>query len=376
VGNVQELIEDFLRDRPEKTRQAYLADLRDFAGFRGRSVVEALAELFTHRETDPLLRYAVHLSLRDLAPVTTTRRLSVVAALSRLAADRGFMDQALVVPTAQEVAEALAVESDNPGIAYFLPRHDAEIDRLDIQHFALREALGSNFLAPLQQAQMILDVGCGTGQWAYEVCSEFPGALVTGLDVAPSKRPWPPGYSFVRANVLHGIPFQGGRFDFVHQRLLISGIPVVSWGQVVAELVRVTRPGGWIELVEARVPPAAPMGPATQRLFQMLVQMGTQAGLDSTGAVSNKLGESLSRAGMFMHELRDLELPIGEWGGRLGAMMATDCRTLFIRMMPTFRVAYGISESAYMGLVAEMTREFEEYHTRSRISVVAARKPE
>ncbi len=35
-------------------------------------------------------------------------------------------------------------------VAYVLPRHPAEVDRLDVQHYALREALGTNHLASVE----------------------------------------------------------------------------------------------------------------------------------------------------------------------------------------------------------------------------------
>ena len=34
---------------------------------------------------------------------------------------------------------------------------------------------------PAQQAW--LDVGCGTGQWAFEICDQFPDVVVVGLDL-------------------------------------------------------------------------------------------------------------------------------------------------------------------------------------------------
>jgi hypothetical protein len=52
---------------------------------------------------------------------------------------------------------------------YMLPRRPSEVDRLDVQHYALREALGANYLAPVKGPALVLDVGSGTGQWAFGV---------------------------------------------------------------------------------------------------------------------------------------------------------------------------------------------------------------
>jgi SAM-dependent methyltransferase len=105
------------------------------------------------------------------------------------------------MPNEEEVAAAAGQDSGS-GDPYFLPRGGAEVDRLDVQHYALGEALGSNRLAPLERPARILDVGCGTGQWAYELCAEFPGSLVFGFDLQRSKAPWPARFRFVQGNLL------------------------------------------------------------------------------------------------------------------------------------------------------------------------------
>lgn len=270
-------------------------------------------------------------------------------------------------------AEAVpATSSDDP---YFLPRGDAEIDRLDIQHYALREKLeGINYLAPIQRPARILDVGCGTGQWAYELCAEFSRSLVFGLDLEPSKAPWPANYRFVRANVLQGLPFTSDRFDFVHQRFLTSGVPVRAWADTMRELVRVTRPGGWIELVEGR-PELSPAGPATNRLLATTWKLGRSMGLDSTGLIAGNLDEHLRRTGVSVVDVRRVDLPVGEWGGRIGSWMSTDARTMFLRLAGIFEERFGLAEAECRVLAAAAQEEWEEYRTVNAITLVVGRKP-
>jgi SAM-dependent methyltransferase len=264
--------------------------------------------------------------------------------------------------------------SANGDLPYFLPRHSVEIDRLDVQHYALQEHLGANYLAPLEQPARILDVGCGTGLWAYELCAEFPHALVVGLDLVASKQPWPATYRFVRANVLQGLPFADNRFDVVHQRALISGVPVKSWAPVSQELVRVARPGGWVEMVEC--PPwFESAGPVTARLCGLLQQAVRARGLDSTGIVFDALDDHLRRAGLVDVEKRTFDLPVGEWGGSTGSLMATDCRALFMRLAPVFEATFGIPERECRELITAMQQEWEEHHTAYRFAVALGRKP-
>jgi SAM-dependent methyltransferase len=222
------------------------------------------------------------------------------------------------------------------------PRHPSEIDRLDIQHYALREAFGANYLAPIQRPAWVLDVGCGSGQWAFDLCSEFPKALAVGLDLVPSKPEHPENYRFVKSNLLDGLPFPDDRFEFVHQRLLGSGVPLKSWDTVVEDLVRVARPGGWI---------------------------------DMTGIVFGSLDERLQGAGMINIERWGVDVPIGEWGGRLGSLMATDCRAMFTRLSTAFKTKLRLSTAECNGLLQAMTYECEEHNSMGTFACAFGQKP-
>ena len=258
---------------------------------------------------------------------------------------------------------------------YVLPRHPSEADRLDIQHFAFRAVVKGNYLAPMVRPARILDVGCGTGRWAYEVCAEFPDAAVVGLDLVHIHgNLQPPGnYRFVRGNVLEGLPFAGRRFDMVHQRLLVSGVPLRSWPTVVAELIRVTRPGGWVELVES-MPNLDPEGPATRRLWDLLRQLGRTVGHDTLGQVASSLGRYLSMLGIEEVQVRTFTLPIGDWGGQVGTWMACGYRSLFTRLIDRLQVL-GLPESECRALIEAMLEEFERFQATISFKIAWGRRP-
>jgi len=257
---------------------------------------------------------------------------------------------------------------------YMLPRHPAEVDRLDVQHYALLEVLGRNFLAPTEWPSRILDVGSGTGQWAYDLCRQFPRALVTGLDVERSKPGAPANYRFVQANLLRGVPFVGDSFDFVHQRLMaISAIPVDSWPAVVADLVRVTAPAGWVELVEIRAD-VHPAGPATARLMELTRKVGRSFGIDMEGLVIRALGDHLRRAGLNSVEQREIEIPIGEWGGRAGSLTATNLRELHKRLAKPY-ARLGVSDAKLHWLLHAMFEECDQLRTHGSAVFAFGRKP-
>jgi SAM-dependent methyltransferase len=257
---------------------------------------------------------------------------------------------------------------------YFFPRERGEMDRLDVQHYALREVVGANFLAPVEQPQRVLDVGCGTGQWAFDICHQFPEALVVGFDLVSGKSGWPPRYRLVKGNLLQGLPFAEGQFDLVHERLLVSGVPVTTWPSLVSDLVRTTRPGGWVELAE---PPLgfATTGPATARLFGLWGELARQRGLEAGSEVFDELDRYLRDAGLEDVERHEIEVPVGEWGGRAGSLMMTDFRATATRVCEILQAQSRLSSEQAEEVIRAAQQETESRRLSWSIAIAFGRKP-
>jgi trans-aconitate methyltransferase len=207
-----------------------------------------------------------------------------------------------------------------------LPRHLSEVDRLDLQHFALREALGANYVSPALGPASVIDVGCGTGQWATDLCEQFPHALVVGLDMELHKAQAAANYRFVRSNLLQGLPFRTANSTSSTSGCWGPGGPLKAWPEVVCDLVRVARPTGWIEVVEGEFA-LEPAGPATAQLFDLARQLAALMDLDTTGTAFRSLGDYLSRAGARNVQTQHVEMPVGERGaGSAHSWPATSAR--------------------------------------------------
>jgi SAM-dependent methyltransferase len=373
---VHDLIADFLSHRKDRTFAAYGNDLDEFARFCDQSREDAFADLLVRSgdgATAVALAYAVHLRRQGRATATVGRRLGTLRALARRARDAGLVGWLLDLPTDDEVSRAAMAM--RPDVPYLFPRHETEVDRLDIQHYALLEALGGNCRAPIWRPARVLDVGCGTGQWAYDLCREFPDCLVVGFDLASTKPGQPRNFGFVQGNLLHGLPFTDDDFDFVHQRLLAaSAVPLKLWSSVVADLVRVTRPEGWVELVES-APEIESAGPATERLFSLVRQLGRWQGLDTTSIIIRSLGDHLTRAGLVDVQSQTVELPIGDWGGQPGSLLASGVRAGMTRLMDSFQQKLGVPEVESRELIQAMCDEWNRYHSRCRFAIAFGRKP-
>jgi hypothetical protein len=146
------------------------------------------------------------------------------------------------------------------------------------------------------------------------------------------------------------------------------------WPRVVRDMLRVTRPGGWLELVEGG-DEIAPRGPATARLFALAARLAAVYGLDTTGEVCQLLDGYLREAGAEAVERRGVAVPIGEWGGRVGSLMASDFRSLFQSLAGTFEARFGLPTVVCQELLRAMQEECESFQTSYTLTFAVGRRP-
>jgi SAM-dependent methyltransferase len=97
----------------------------------------------------------------------------------------------------------------------------------------------------------IVDVGCGTGEITARLLDHFPTATALGLDLDAAhleraRARCPARATFQIADALDtGLP--PGAFDLVVCRHVLLAVPRAY--DVCAELVRITRPGGWVHVL-------------------------------------------------------------------------------------------------------------------------------
>ncbi len=106
----------------------------------------------------------------------------------------------------------------------------------------------------LAPAIRILDAGCGTGEGSSRLAEMFPQARVLGVDIldhhlAMARERYAdlaPGLTFEHQSILR-LSGSSRAFDFTVCRHVIHSLPHSD--RVLAELVRVTRPGGRLHLI-------------------------------------------------------------------------------------------------------------------------------
>ena len=246
---------------------------------------------------------------------------------------------------------------------YLLPKDAQEDNRLDYQHHVMHLSIGSHFVAPLpQELTRILDVGTGTGIWAAEIARQYPSAQVIGVDIGTNsfKTDLPTNCVLQVGNVLEKLPFPDQTFDYTHQRFLVAAIPAARWPSVIHELVRVTRPGGWVELLEINNV-FQNAGPETKRLAEWITTVSTALGFDANAVPS--IGRWLKEEGLQRVETQDIVVPLGGWGGRAGTLLKRDLLAGFDAAKAVYCARTNTPVSVFENLVQMVAAEWEQYHT-------------
>jgi SAM-dependent methyltransferase len=264
--------------------------------------------------------------------------------------------------------EELAEASAGPrrylqGVPYLLPRDEEELRRLDFQHYLLRQALGADYLAPLPEGlTSIFDAGCGSGLWARMMAKRFPAAQIVAFDIEPPPHleRWPARCHFVEGNLLKPLPFLSHSFDFVHQRMLGAAIPAYAWPGLICELLRVTRPGGLIELVEFGATFVSP-GPVTRRLSDWLQTVAWRLQIDLS--LLDRLEVLLQRLGVGAVQKRSIVLPIGVRGGRLGQLLACNLCCALRGLKERFCRLLGLAPALFDQMLCALPLDWGVYRT-------------
>ncbi|PKK72939.1 S-adenosyl-L-methionine-dependent methyltransferase [Rhizophagus irregularis] len=250
---------------------------------------------------------------------------------------------------------------------YFLPCDDDEFDRLHIKHYICKHIWQRNYSAPVKErlssgGAHVLDVGCGPGTWLIEMANEFPKSHFTGMDITPvfPRESKPDNADFMEANILDGLPFEDNVFDYVHMRFLITSFSANDWKIAINEIVRVTKSGGIIELVEEELEPRKD-GPISRLLFSALFMDLTSRNIEFTiySHMIDLLNDIESLTDIKKEEIM---ASYGKWAGRIGSLLSDNTGLLFRTFKTRFLTTLGVeNEVEYDKLIEAWYEELNEY---------------
>lgn len=145
---------------------------------------------------------------------------------------------------------------------YVLARDFKSASRLNHEHYLWHETLGYDLHPTIHLAlppsPQIADVACGTGIWLRRTARLVPQARLTGYDISLEQCPpaeWLPRNMRLETWDVFDAPREDmrGAFDVVHVRLLFVVVRDEDPRPVIRSLMRLLRPGGWLQWDEIDV---------------------------------------------------------------------------------------------------------------------------
>lgn len=187
----------------------------------------------------------------------------------------------------------------------------------------------------------VLDCGFGKGAWIDDLLSEYEDAVVTGVDTFLGRGSEQDDedddadneddddddvdevQEFERKQWNLNAPFrddrsetrlQPGSFHLINSRFLVAGINGDRWPTYIADLKRLLKPGGWLQMVEQYALVRSENGqavPYLQRWWQMF--SAALAQMNKNAHVGRSLRTHMNNQGFESVHERAERLPIGNW---------------------------------------------------------------
>jgi ubiquinone/menaquinone biosynthesis C-methylase UbiE len=157
---------------------------------------------------------------------------------------------------------------------------NAIVSALHFQHkLFLREMDGALLppAIPLDNVYMVMDFICGSGAWCIDFSKNYPDKQIYGLDHNHKT------IALAQANIGHAnagrlefqsiertlpLPFADHTFDLIHIQSGTGLFIQSEWPAIIAEMYRLLRPGGWLNLVDFEIGPTSQ--PALDRVLVLL----------------------------------------------------------------------------------------------------------
>nr|CAG8553010.1 9364_t:CDS:2 [Entrophospora candida] len=257
-----------------------------------------------------------------------------------------------------------------PTASYCLPNDKQEIERLTLEHIIYRFIWHGNFSSPVDDVlkssfakndkAKVLDIGCGSGNWLLEMAEEYPNANFVGIDISPifpneydSNKPT--NVAFLKFDALSesGLPFPDDTFDFVYQKFMGLFINENKWMKHIEELIRITKPGGWIEIMDID-PFPYDAGPILTSFLKSRINRKIVFDIP---LLFNQKSELIT-----VHS-QERPNPIGSWGGKVGEYMLKNVKLIVDSLKPYILPELGLSEQEFHEMIKSIYDELNTNKT-------------
>ncbi|KAI8393943.1 S-adenosyl-L-methionine-dependent methyltransferase [Radiomyces spectabilis] len=194
-----------------------------------------------------------------------------------------------------------------------------ERDRQQRQHYLLKHTWKGNYGVPLRSPSLIVNWCCGTGIWAMELAHKFPECHVVGIDY-PSATMSKLSSAHNNLEFQHMLPheehtgleqFEDNCVDYLMMRdVWLSNSPHHKWRQIMQQVMRILKPGGWLEIYEQDLEIYS-AGAHLQTLDRWMDTLLEHLGIEKQ--LVHLITPLLKETGYQNVQERAMELPLGEW---------------------------------------------------------------
>ncbi|CAO0795362.1 unnamed protein product [Mucor circinelloides] len=190
----------------------------------------------------------------------------------------------------------------------------------------------------------------------------------------PKKRALLHNLDFYQVNVVNAkLPFADNHFDFVKQRLVTAAFTTADWKRVMAELVRVTKPGGYIELLEIDYN-THNLGPNGRKWERELLE-AARLKRQMEPRIARHLADLLKTVGLIEVSSKLVSIPLGSWGLDLGELWKQNMENFADSTSPLLSKLVGVSVNEYRNQWHSLIHEVRDKKAFSNMHAAWGRKP-
>ncbi|KAG0259246.1 hypothetical protein BGZ95_004735 [Linnemannia exigua] len=272
------------------------------------------------------------------------------------------------------IAESLAFNPDTDIPGFIIPVYPDELDHPDSPFYVDRITYELDLMAPIAKPfRKAIDINCASGDWAMDIAIKHPRTLVYALDSLLDTTHLPLRIPENCKFRMRDARDQEGEFDLVHQRLGAFRTPIQEWTPHFAEMRRLTRPGGWIQMAESDGM-VVRAGLETTKVNRWVEQAALSSGLNPP-QLMGALMPTVLGAGLINVECYDYSIPLGEWGGMRGQVAMRSYLEMVESLKEEIIDMNRLEEGFFEETVELMKMECSDERAELIMRVICAQKP-
>ncbi|KAM3589046.1 hypothetical protein VKS41_001472 [Umbelopsis sp. WA50703] len=192
------------------------------------------------------------------------------------------------------------------------------------------------------------------------MAKDFQSSQFVGIDISDNwpKSIKPSNSEFMLANLNEDLPFEEKSFDYIHIRFLGMGLTEKQYEAAYLKLLRILKPGGYIEIGECDVRFAFENSIWNKFLNIMVKSRGMSTTFaDKMKELFEDIGDTDVKETLFRY-------PLGPWGGKLGVLAADDLKQVYGIFKDSMIKALELNTTEdYDAAVEAEFQEFNRLHT-------------